>query len=765
MRFSVDTHLFRELGEYLVGRNSTALAELVKNAYDADATRVTVYGERLSDSARGYIEIQDDGVGMTVEEFEQGFLRIASRIKESGSRYSMQYNRRYTGAKGLGRLAAHKLARHLSINSVPSVEKAGTARLRIQAEFDWDLIEECGSIDKISSNALSVETSTAPKSAHAGTTIRLSRLRQTWSEARRARFVSEVRAYQPAAILVQALDKELAPFSPLFSQPVTRDRAGDDPGFSILLSGDFEQGDEQWKKVFSATRWVLEIDATEGGEGIAYRFTPTRRKRKGDPSAEQHSFVTPYPTPKSGPFYQARIFVCEGRSPLKRSEDLSGLYSGIRLFMEGFRVLPYGERRDDWLEISADYSDRSDRIRALGETAFPDLLSATEDLQTSREGLSVLPSRSYLGGVFLTQKGASSLRVVVNREGFEPNPQFDTLVESIRTGLGLLTRVRAYYSEPTRERRRETRASKRPSPVEETPPALSERTRRAVEQTQADASKAEQLASVGDTSAAGAVLIDSAKRIQTLALTAADTLRDQSGMVRVVASVGLQMGEFVHEVRSALGEAKLLVTELDEFRRSEDLASKHRKKAARIARMAESLNRTIEWLARSLDEVSTIDKRRRRQRQDLRIRFDEAIAFVRMAAEKRSVHIENRIKEKTMTCPMFRSELFAILLNVLSNAVKYAGEDGRVVASAERADDGQLQLRVENTGRKVNLAEAERLFRAFESSSSAADPALGQGMGLGLPITRDLLEEYGGSIAFVTHSEDYVTAIEVTLPK
>ena len=46
-RFTVDTHLFRELGELLVGRDSTALIELIKNAYDADATAVTLYGEHL----------------------------------------------------------------------------------------------------------------------------------------------------------------------------------------------------------------------------------------------------------------------------------------------------------------------------------------------------------------------------------------------------------------------------------------------------------------------------------------------------------------------------------------------------------------------------------------------------------------------------------------------------------------------------------------------------------------------------------------------
>ncbi len=77
IRFTVDTHLFRELGELLVGRDSTALVELIKNSYDADATQVLVYGVSLDDPARGYIVVDDDGVGMDRSVFENGFLRIA----------------------------------------------------------------------------------------------------------------------------------------------------------------------------------------------------------------------------------------------------------------------------------------------------------------------------------------------------------------------------------------------------------------------------------------------------------------------------------------------------------------------------------------------------------------------------------------------------------------------------------------------------------------------------------------------------------------
>src|SRR5437667_12551478 len=118
MRFTVDTHLFRELGELLVGRDSTALVELIKNSYDADATNVTVTAHRLASPGSAEIRIKDDGVGMSPEEFERGFLRIAARTKEEGERRSGRFKRRFTGAKGIGRLAAHKLARKMEVKSL-----------------------------------------------------------------------------------------------------------------------------------------------------------------------------------------------------------------------------------------------------------------------------------------------------------------------------------------------------------------------------------------------------------------------------------------------------------------------------------------------------------------------------------------------------------------------------------------------------------------------------------------------------------------------
>ena len=189
-KFTVDTHLFRELGELLVGRNSTALIELIKNAYDADATEVTVHGERLDTPSEGCILVVDNGIGMNADDFKNGFLRIASRLKNQGERRSPLFQRRYTGAKGIGRLAAHKLARKLEVDSVARVSESEGLRRALHAAIDWDEIERYETLDEIrSADAIRLETKKARADAHSGTMLVLSRLRRTWTQTERARFL------------------------------------------------------------------------------------------------------------------------------------------------------------------------------------------------------------------------------------------------------------------------------------------------------------------------------------------------------------------------------------------------------------------------------------------------------------------------------------------------------------------------------------------------------------------------------------------------
>jgi signal transduction histidine kinase len=113
---------------------------------------------------------------------------------------------------------------------------------------------------------------------------------------------------------------------------------------------------------------------------------------------------------------------------------------------------------------------------------------------------------------------------------------------------------------------------------------------------------------------------------------------------------------------------------------------------------------------------------------------------------------------------MFPAELTVVFSNLLTNAVKAAGEAGRIRATARQDGEGQVILKIENTGPAVDLADAERWFRPFESTTVEVDPVLGQGMGMGLPITRNMLEEYGASIRFVSPSRGFSTALEIAFP-
>jgi hypothetical protein len=217
--FTVDTHLFRELGELLVGRDSTALIELIKNSYGADATEVTVYGQALSSTSQGLIRIQDNGIGMSRGEFEEGFLRIASRQKETRERRSQILERRYTGAKGIGRLAAHKLARIIEITSsrwngtLPRHGKPSALRSlpkSLEASINWDKVESKRTLDEIDgTDAISIDDVSQPNSFSAGTTITLRRLRRSWTPAEHARFMEEVQAFQPPPALVNPIPKQV----------------------------------------------------------------------------------------------------------------------------------------------------------------------------------------------------------------------------------------------------------------------------------------------------------------------------------------------------------------------------------------------------------------------------------------------------------------------------------------------------------------------------------------------------------------------------
>ena len=773
-RFTVDTHLFRELGELLVGRDSTALIELIKNAYDADATEVIVHGENLDEPERGRIAVVDNGTGMTRDQFITGFLRIASRLKDQGPRRSKVFGRRYTGVKGVGRLAAHKLARRLEVTSVHLNETGDGNATELNAVLDWDAIEAWETLDEMPGDVISLRENSVGRDIGAGTMLTLSRLRRSWTATERARFFEEVQAFQTPDFIHQPLPKNVVSEPVLFGFPILRDIDGDfqrttERGFDALLEGDFLAGEEYWETIAEMANWVLEIRADKDGAKVQFGIVPTSRTLRDNPDATSFATTIAHPDPELGPFFDARILVREGQITGKGARHLrtwAAKASGIRVYLEGFRILPYGD--DDWLSIDADYAVRPRTLEMLrGLSLATELEDADPD-----EGLVRLPHNNYFGGVFLTQEHAPTLRVLVNREGFVPEAAFETLVSLVRTGVDLCTRVRAATNLPARRRRREARRKARDAEsgpgVKETASAADlQAEHRSLPELIAEAgssiSEARLLVGQGNADAAQPKIRDAVQAMEE-AKERADNVISEGALFRVLASVGAQMAGFVHEMNALLGAAQSLREGLTLILDDRTLQPAQRRRVRLAWSAAVDLTQWIERHASYLVDVVTPDARRRRSRQYLAKRFDTAVRLVRHSAERRHVRIENRIPPALRTLPMFPAELTTIFANLLTNALKGAWQDGDIVASAENSE-GALRVRVQNTGVSVDLEDAERWFEPFQSTTQEVNPELGQGMGLGLTITRRVLDYYGVTIRFVEPDPAFSTAIEMSFPK
>jgi signal transduction histidine kinase/ActR/RegA family two-component response regulator len=91
-----------------------------------------------------------------------------------------------------------------------------------------------------------------------------------------------------------------------------------------------------------------------------------------------------------------------------------------------------------------------------------------------------------------------------------------------------------------------------------------------------------------------------------------------------------------------------------------------------------------------------------------------------------------------------RTRLKQVLLNLLSNAVKYNREEGAVVVSCEQAGPERLRLSVQDTGHGLNPEQLANLFQPFNRLGQEAGAQ--EGTGIGLVVTRRLVELMGGEI-------------------
>ena len=138
------SNILNLLGDELIGSDILAIFELVKNSYDADADEVIISFVDLNTPNQKII-IEDDGCGMTTELIHKVWLTIGTNYKKKEAKISKKYQRYSLGNKGVGRLAVHRLADSILLESQTDDDLFGT-----HLEINWkNLISSGDYIDDL----------------------------------------------------------------------------------------------------------------------------------------------------------------------------------------------------------------------------------------------------------------------------------------------------------------------------------------------------------------------------------------------------------------------------------------------------------------------------------------------------------------------------------------------------------------------------------------------------------------------------------------
>lgn len=752
LQFSVDSLLLGEIGERLVTKNHIALAELVKNAYDADASSITIrFINAAQDRIReeSEITIADNGNGMNFSQIKEYWMRIATPNKLRDP-ITSRFGRRKAGSKGIGRFACARLARKLMLESIGKRDD-GNKLDRTVLVFNWDEYKPGTTLTAVN-NSCSTEILTQGST---GTTLRLVGLRDPWKE-------SDFNVLRR-----QILGLSIA---------TTERRKGfeEDPGFSILLDAPgFEKGIGTLSEQVMNAGWgrlrgsvskngtaTLDLEAMQIGK-TRFEFTEKFEKIPGT---------------------NFDITVIWNRKEYCRDSQTLALYtinnifenwSGIKVFLDGFRVYPYGDVGDDWLGIDQRQARRLGKIDPIFERISSSLLGVDE----SRALLNQPRNQNLVGKVFVTNKYGPTYEVLINREGFVESSATEQLKELLLKALDWTT---IYYNHFLYVYRDEKLVQK----TEEL---------EKIEKSLESAEEREEIPKIVDSAITvidevykdytDKVPADQRKSIAKYAKTAMDvvevTVRHMNRQItalRAMASAGALLLVLSHETRDVVNKLGTLANSLKVLSETSGVSKK--KELIQLSNaMRETRNRLIDQMA-LFGEVSASVSHMEKQRINLfRLAQEIALSF-RGLNEEYSINLEIVIPQSLWTGPMLKGEAYSILINLLSNAEKatIAGHGTKIRIEAFGAES-EIVLRLCDDGIGLSAESGElilktgvpdpenRLYKALSKRLGAdASIAVGKGSGLGLTIVREILSSYDKHLKFVDAELPWKTCVEVTLP-
>jgi hypothetical protein len=402
LRLRPSARLQRYLGRELIADPNLAVIEFVKNSYDAGASRVLIKFELTSPESS--LVIADDGVGMTLESFEEdwmhpGFSRKSDETPSSlrtrpprSSAGRRQRGRAPLGEKGLGRLAAGRLGEVLEVFTRPS-----TKDVWLHATFDWQRFEDMTkAMDEV---VIPVDTEAPPEALDitAGTVVLIRDLRLKW-DGRVPGRPSPGRSRSRLGRLKQDLELLLRPLDDQDSEFVVELTSD-----SVVEANDIGTVTPKSATRAATYRYDFHLSTDAAGRTVVHRKLKRSQSisaELGEPRTENlgRTVVTPElarredrpPELLCGEF--SGSFFYDPPPKAKRASQLDAVGHGVLLYRDGAMVEPYGLDANDWVGVEARKAQRQGHALVqpntfsgevhIGRTSNPELLD-----MANRQGL------------------------------------------------------------------------------------------------------------------------------------------------------------------------------------------------------------------------------------------------------------------------------------------------------------------------------------------------------------------------------------------
>ena len=696
---TVDSALITRLGYELVGRAETAVSELIKNAYDADARKVEVFFNN-TEQPGGTITIKDNGTGMDFDKLKNGFLRISTQDKVD-SPNSERYNRPRAGRKGIGRFATQRIGSQLTITTTKLYMSYA-----LRVTIDWQAYQPNTYLETILFPIEKVE-----KNYDEGTELIITGVRESWTDA------SILRVHRYVMDLFQ-------------------------PNY---LRNNNAQSDNTFETVF----WKWDKDrfvAIENGQedffsnALATITGKVNDSHHGEIRIMSDSFLMDDVLYMDGEFpllkgvsFKAYYFIygrpeyySNGMSAitLKAIQRVATKASGIRLYRNGFRVLPYGEPSNDWINLNARWAGSSGVNIPFG-------------------------THNLFGYVELIDQEGILFNETSSREGLIENEAFYQLTDFLYKSF-TMARNRISSSQGLL-RLKESRGATDPS---EPQPEVQE-------------SVLEKIAYVrsyvlSKHEPAGSEEEYQHQRVIEM-LSVVERIMGELEMLRVLAGLGLSIGSFSHEMDqfkpSLVGDLTHLLKNDMPLKDVTESLSRHLETMFAYTRF---FNITIsENLNRNIGPVDVFEIK------------DRFYATIKDDLERQQIQFDFiPTVFDLMVGPMHEAELISVLYNLYTNARKAIiknNQPGSILITSG-IEERNVYICFQDNGIGIPEENKDRIFDAFFTTSTPASFSADEktkltGTGLGLKIVKDILMTRGGKIFLASPDAGYKTNFKILIPR